>query len=46
MCLTDACQAETSERHEQALACFQGYAELLRLEQFAAALERAGLMDG
>ena len=43
VCLTDACQARTAERHLQALACFQGYAELLTVEQFAAALQAAGL---
>jgi nicotinamidase-related amidase len=41
VCLTDACQAETAERHDQALACFQGYAALITVEQFAAGLEGA-----
>lgn len=40
VCLTDACQAETPERHEQALACFRGYAELLPVVAFEAALSR------
>ena len=39
VCLTDACQAETAERHRQALQCFQGYAELLTVEVFGAALQ-------
>lgn len=43
VCLTDACQAETPERHAQALVCFQGYAELLSVEAFAVALQDAGL---
>jgi len=42
VCLTDACQAETEERHVQALACFQGYAELLTVADFAVALPRLG----
>lgn len=46
VCLSDACQAETPERHDQALACFQGYAELLSVEAFAAALQAAGLLAG
>ncbi|MCP9851244.1 cysteine hydrolase [Cyanobium sp. Morenito 9A2] len=41
VCLTDACQAAIPERHRQALACFQGYAQLLTVEQFAAALGSA-----
>ena len=44
VCLTDACQAETEERHVQALACFQGYAALLTVEEFTADLHRAGLV--
>jgi nicotinamidase-related amidase len=43
VCLTDACQAQTPERHDQALACFQGYAALMTVEQFTAELQRAGL---
>ena len=39
VCLTDACQAETPERHDQALACFQGYAALMTVAQFAAGLQ-------
>lgn len=42
VCLTDACQAETVERHQQALACFRGYAELLPVAAFAEALQAAG----
>ncbi|MDM7951791.1 MAG: isochorismatase family cysteine hydrolase [Cyanobium sp. CZS 25K] len=33
-CLTDACQAETPERHGAALACFRGYARLCRVDEF------------
>lgn len=43
VCLRDACQAATPERHAQALACFQGYAELLTVQAFSAELGRAGL---
>lgn len=43
VCLTEACQAETPERHAQALACFQGYAELLTVQDFTVELRRAGL---
>lgn len=39
VCLIDACQAQTAERHHQALACFQGYADQITVEQFA---ERLG----
>lgn len=42
VCLTDACQAGTAERHTQALECFEGYAALLTVADFAAALRRAG----
>jgi nicotinamidase-related amidase len=45
VCLSDACQAETPERHDQALACFQGYAELLSVETFNRALQDAGLLQ-
>ena len=45
VCLSDACQAGTPEHHQQALACFQGYAELLTVERFSTALERAGLLQ-
>jgi nicotinamidase-related amidase len=37
-CLTDACQAETPERHQAALACFRGYAAQITVESFAATL--------
>ena len=37
-CVTEACQAESEARHHQALACFQGYAALLTLDAFEAAL--------
>jgi nicotinamidase-related amidase len=39
VCLTDACQAETPERHAQALVCFQGYAELWTVAMLEAALQ-------
>jgi nicotinamidase-related amidase len=39
VCLTDACQAETPQRHAAALECFQGYAELLSVDAFARALQ-------
>ncbi|MEY4805857.1 MAG: hypothetical protein RLZZ206_246 [Cyanobacteriota bacterium] len=38
-CLTDTCQAETAERHATALACFQGYASLVRVDAFLALLQ-------
>jgi nicotinamidase-related amidase len=38
VCLTDACQAETAERHAQALGCFQGYAEQIPVACFVEAL--------
>jgi nicotinamidase-related amidase len=38
VCLTDACQAETPERHAAALACFRGYAAQITVDAFAAAL--------
>jgi nicotinamidase-related amidase len=33
-CLSDACQAETPERHQAALACFQGYARQCGVDDF------------
>ena len=36
VCLTDACQAETPERHAAALACFQGYCEQINVAIFEA----------
>lgn len=39
-CLTDACQAETPERHTAALACFRGYARQCMVEEFATGLSR------
>lgn len=44
VCLRDACQAESGERHEMALRCFQGYAALMEVGSFAADLARAGLI--
>ena len=38
VCLTDACQAETPERHEAALECFQGYSSQIAVADFEAAL--------
>ncbi|MEB3200584.1 MAG: isochorismatase family cysteine hydrolase [Synechococcaceae cyanobacterium] len=37
VCLQDACMAESLERHEAALRCFQGYGELITVERFLAA---------
>lgn len=34
VCLTDACQAETPERHSAALACFQGYCTQIPVADF------------
>lgn len=42
VCLTDACQAETPERHAAALACFRGYAALFSVDGFTTLLKRAG----
>jgi nicotinamidase-related amidase len=39
VCLTDACQAETPERHAAALGCFQGYASLVSVDAFLALLK-------
>ncbi len=38
ICLSDACQAETEERHEAALACFRGVGQQLSVEELATAL--------
>ena len=38
LCLTDACQAESVERHEAALACFAGYCEQIQVAQLAEGL--------
>ena len=38
VCLPEACQAENPERQEQALACFQGYAVRVGVEEFEAVL--------
>ncbi|MFM1797857.1 MAG: hypothetical protein RLZZ117_135 [Cyanobacteriota bacterium] len=35
VCLSDACQAETPERHAAALACFQGYCTQIPVAAFA-----------
>lgn len=44
VCLSDACQAETPDRHAQALECFQGYAEQLTVADFAVLLRsRCGI---
>ena len=42
VCLTDACQAETPERHTAALECFQGYCEQISVAAFAALLPGPG----
>jgi len=34
ICLRDACQAITSERHQAALTCFQGYADLIESQVY------------
>ena len=34
VCLTDACQAESLERHQAALACFTGYGEQISVDAF------------
>lgn len=34
ICLRDACQAITPERHQSALTCFQGYAELIEADAY------------
>ncbi|SBO42220.1 Isochorismatase family protein [Cyanobium sp. NIES-981] len=34
VCLTDACMAESLERHDQALACFRGYAAQMPVAEF------------
>ncbi len=44
VCLTDACQAETLERHAAALACFQGYCEQINVATFEAGI--LGSMEG
>jgi nicotinamidase-related amidase len=33
ICLIDACQAESVQRHEAALACFRGYGEQVTVEE-------------
>lgn len=38
VCLEDACQAITPERHGHALACFQGYAALMSVAAFEGVL--------
>ncbi|MFQ6537115.1 MULTISPECIES: cysteine hydrolase family protein [Aphanothece] len=41
LCLTDACMAESLERHQQALECFRGYAHLLAVDDLARLLPAA-----
>ncbi|MCT0225003.1 cysteine hydrolase family protein [Synechococcus sp. CS-1328] len=41
ICLTDACQAETPERHGAALACFQGYGRQCSVAEWAVSLGKA-----
>ena len=38
VCIQDACQAESPERHTAALACFQGYCTLINVAAFEAAM--------
>lgn len=41
VCLEDACQAQTPERHKAALTCFQGYCEQMDVSGFAAVIDAA-----
>jgi nicotinamidase-related amidase len=38
VCLEDACQAETPERHTAALTCFKGYCEQITVASFEVAI--------
>jgi nicotinamidase-related amidase len=38
ICVHDACQAETPERHRAALQCFRGYCRLISVQEFCAAI--------
>ena len=38
LCLTDACMAETVERHHHALECFRGYGEQIAVSELAGML--------
>lgn len=40
VCLQDACQAETPERHAAALACFSGYCNQISVAEFESILMR------
>jgi len=46
ICLTDACMAESLERHQAALDCFRGYGELIAVAELAERLGRRGNLDG
>ena len=46
ICPTDACQADSDDRHRQALACFQGYARFLTVETLELELVTTGLSTG
>ncbi|WP_216919701.1 isochorismatase family cysteine hydrolase [Synechococcus sp. CCAP 1479/9] len=54
VCVHDACQAVTPERHDAALDCFAGYAEQISCGEFVAAMDlaasgeprRGGFMGG
>ena len=41
LCLTDACMAETPERHHRALECFRGYAEQIPVAELDGLLHRS-----
>ena len=46
ICLTDACMAESVERHGAALDCFRGYGELIAVEELAQRLGPHRNRDG
>ncbi|MEO1003022.1 MAG: isochorismatase family cysteine hydrolase [Cyanobacteria bacterium J06638_7] len=46
ICVHDACQAETPERHQAALACFGGYCRQVSCAGFAGALARSSSTVG
>ncbi|QEY31534.1 cysteine hydrolase [Synechococcus sp. RSCCF101] len=42
ICLHDACMAESLQRHQAALSCFKGYADLISVAQLAERLADSG----
>lgn len=46
ICLTDACMAESLERHRAALDCFRGYGELIAVAELAERLGPGGSLAG